>query len=107
MLDLKALLGKIIDWISVQGASTIGAINYGTSTSITPSRSGWLVAKGGVSTTQTIAPVIRITQGGTILSEGVGLTSGSTAFHTACYVRKGQTYTISIFRATLANVTLY
>ena len=107
MLVMRNLLALMLTWISKQGASTAGAIDYGAALTITPSRSGWIVAKGEVSDTQTIAPIIRITQDGTILSEGIGLTVKGTNLHTACYVRKGNTYTVSIFRATLINVTLY
>lgn len=107
MLDVKALLAKILSWINTQGASTTGAINYGKATTVTPSRSGWLVARGNVVTTQTLAPIIRITQNGAILSEGIGLTGAGTALNTACYVRKGEKYTINIVRASIYNVTLY
>lgn len=107
MLDVKKTLSKVLAWVNLQGASATGAVNYGTATSITPSRSGWLVARGYVQTTQNTAPIIRILQGGSIVSEGMGLTVRDTALHTACYVRKGQTYTIAVFRCIVSNVTLY
>lgn len=107
MLSTKALISKILKWCSAQGASSQDAVNYGVNTSITPSRSGWLVAKGKVTSQQTIQPIIRITQGGNIVSEGIGLVTNATILHTACYVRKGVTYSIVIYRADLQNVTLY
>lgn len=107
MLNVKKQIAMILSWINTQGASTTGAINYGKATTVTPSRSGWLVARGNVDTTQTIAPIIRITQNGAMLSEGIGLTVAGTALNTACYVRKGETYTISIYRASIYSVTLY
>lgn len=107
MLNSKKAFYKIMDWIGKQGASTTGSISYGTQTTITPSRTGWLVAKGTVQTQQTIAPIIRVMQGTDILAESAGLVQKDTDVTTSCYVRKGETYTITIFRAAVKNVTLY
>lgn len=107
MLNSKKAFYKIMDWIGKQGASTTNSISYGTQTTITPSRTGWLVAKGKVQTQQTLAPIIRIMQGTEVLAESAGLVTRDTTMATSCYVRKGETYSIAIFRAALENVTLY
>lgn len=108
MLSVKILLAKILTWISEQGASSTGRIYYGTATSITPTRSGWLVvAAKTVSPAPTFAPVSRIFQAGSVVAEATGILYATGIFHCSCYVRKGTTYTIEVYRATLENSWLY
>lgn len=107
LLNVKKLFTKMLNWIANQGASVTGATSYGTQTNITPSRSGWLVARGTTKNGQTIQPVIRIKQGSVILSEGIGTTVSGTLLQTGCPVRKGETYIVEIYRANYTNATLY
>lgn len=83
------------------------AVNYGTQATVTPERDGWLTATGSVTSAQSIAPIIRILSEGSIISEGVGLTSAGTQLNTGAPVKAGNTYTIQIYRASLYSVVLY
>lgn len=109
MLNTKKLLTKILQW---QNASFLGAdyskrINYGTATSIKPSRDGWLVVIGYSSSENTVAPIVRIRDTNAIIGEGVGLLQANTACTAAAPVKKGRTYTVEIFRSTVQSVYLY
>lgn len=108
MLSIKAVLLHILTWISghFDGASS-PYINYGTQTTVTPSRSGWLVACSTVQSDQTYAPVLRIRIGTEIIAEGIGLTPSGSYTHCCCYVKKGVTYNIVAYRSSITYVRLY
>ena len=82
-------------------------IDYGTNTSIKPSRNGWLVARGVNTETQTSQPIVRIKANGNIIAEGVGLTPNDSWTHATAAVKGGETYTIEVFRCQLSNVKLF
>lgn len=107
-LKLKELIAKMLSWAygHFDGAATL-AKTYGAVTSVTPSASGWLVAHATTNAGQTIPPVIRIQNGDEILAEQTGITYSGSSFYASCYVKKGTTYTIKVYRSTLQNVRLY
>lgn len=109
MLNTKKLLMKILQWQNARflGADYSKRVNYGTATSVKPSRDGWLVVIGYSSTANTVAPIVRIRDTNAIIGEGVGLIQANTACTAAAPVKKGRTYTVEIFRSTVQSVYLY
>ena len=109
MLNVKVLLTKILQWQKARflGADYSKRVNYGTATSVTPSRDGWLVVIGYSSTANTVAPIVRIRDTNAIIGEGVGLVQANTACTAAAPVKAGRTYTVEIFRSTVQSVYLY
>ena len=109
MLSVKAVLMKILQWQNARflGADHAKRVNYGTATSLTPSRDGWLVVIGYSSTANTAAPIIRIKDTNAIIGEGVGLVQANTACTATAPVKAGRTYTIEIYRSTIQSVYLY
>ena len=105
MLDIKKLLTKIVN--DFHGAVSSRAQSFGASTSIAPTKNGWLVATATASSSTGVAPVIRIQDGNSILSEGVGIASQGTALNCGAPVRAGSTYTINCYRCSISNAILY
>ena len=107
-LKVKETLAKILNWINVQGAAATGRIVYGKVTSVTPSRSGWLVVNLKTETpSPTFAPIAAIYQNGETMAAATGVTYQGSAYSCSCYVRKGATYTIQAFRSSIEGVYLY
>lgn len=81
--------------------------DFGTSTTVTPTHDGWLVARGKVTSQQSLQPIIRITHNGDVLNEGIGLVTNTTVLHTAAPAVKGVTYEIVVYRCALESTILY
>lgn len=109
MLNTKKLLTKILQWQKARflGADYSQRVNYGTATSIKPSRDGWLVVTGFSAETNTVSPIVRIKDTNSIIGEGVGLIQANTACTATAPVKAGRTYTVEIFRSTVQSVYLY
>ena len=109
MLNTKKLLTKILQWQKARflGADYSQRVNYGTATSVKPSRDGWLVVIGYSSSENTVAPIVRIRDTNSIIGEGVGLLQANTACTATAPVKAGRTYTVEIFRSTVQSVYLY
>ena len=109
MLNTKKLLTKILQWQKARflGADYSQRVNYGTATSVKPSRDGWLVVVGFSADTNTVAPIVRIKDTNSIIGEGVGLIQANTACTATAPVKAGRTYTVEIFRSTIQSVYLY
>ena len=104
---MKKLITKLLD--DFHGCDIDRRINIGTSsTTITPTRNGYLVVAGSSTVSSGAAPVIRIqTAGGTIYSEGIGVVSSGAILSTGCPVRKGVTYTVAVYRCTFSSANLF
>lgn len=109
MLNVKKMLTKILQWQNARflGADYSKRVNYGTATSIKPSRDGWLVVIGFSADTNTVSPIVRIKDTNSIIGEGVGLIQANTACTATAPVKAGRTYTVEIFRSTVQSVYLY
>ena len=105
MLDIKKLLTKIVN--DFHGAVSSRTESYGTSTSITPTKNGWLVASATASSSTGLAPVVRVQDGNAIIADGVGVISQGTTLNCGAPVRAGTTYTINCYRCSLSGVILY
>ena len=107
-LKIKEVIAKILKWMSIQGASATGRIVYGAVTTVTPTRSGWLVVLLKTETpSPTFAPIASIYQNGETMASATGVTYQESAYSCSCYVRKGETYTIGCFRSSIQGVYLY
>lgn len=106
MLNLKNLLTKILNNAQFfKGVSS----NYTTSsnTTFTPAYDGWLVARATSTVSSGYAPVIRINNNSRITSEGVGVTTNGGALYTGVPCKAGQSYTVTVYRATFDYWTLF
>lgn len=105
MLNVKKTLTKIID--GFHGCDSSRIIDYGTASTITPTRNGWLRVSGETDQGQTIMPVLDIYADGESIGRGVGLTYAGSAVQSFAPVKAGKTYVIAPYRCTVIKSVLY
>lgn len=81
--------------------------DYGTGTSITPTKDGWLRILFTTQTGQTIAPVLSVAQNNQLVGYGQGLTTANTTASMFVPVKAGLTYQITAYRATISSKLLF
>ena len=105
----KKALHQLTNWVNTHftGAAE-DVINYGAVASVTPERSGWLVASAATqSPTPSLPPIMRINGPSGVVGDATGILYATGVFYASAYVKAGEHYTISAYRASLVEVKLY
>ena len=105
MLNTKKLLTKVLN--GFRGCDSSRYESFGTSTTVKPTRDGWLSVVATCTVSSGLAPVARIGDSNTVFAEGVGVIYNGGILLVGCPVKAGYTYTVSAFRCTINSVTNY
>lgn len=98
---------KIIKENAFRGADGSRSQDFGTNTSITPTKDGWLRVSFTTEQTQTIPPVVTVAQNNQVVGYGQGLTTANTTASMFIPVKAGLTYIVTIYRCALASIILF
>ena len=105
-------MSKIYDLIKplaerFHGCDVTRKKDYGSVSSVTPEKDGWLVAAGTANASTGAAPVIRIQIGDDIIGENIGIVGTGNRLTCSAHVKAGVTYTINRYRCNAQSAILY
>lgn len=98
---LNALVGRF------RGCDKDRVESLGAVSSVTPTRDGWLSVQAQTNSGATIPAALDIKLDGAPVERSYGLAIAGESMYTGIPVKKGQTYTITVYRASITNVKLY
>lgn len=98
---LNALVGRF------RGCDKDRVESLGAVSSVTPTRDGWLSVQAQTNSGATVPSAVDIKLDGLTVERSYGLAIENESMYTGIPVKKGQTYTIVVYRARITNVKLY
>ena len=94
-------------WGSFPAAVGTNGSDLGAVTTFTPTRDCWCLIHFYTGSGQSMVPICRLNQNGTIIQQALGLVNAQTTSFLGAPVRGGMEYTIDAYRCSVTHVQLF